>query len=145
MCRKSLRAVLSVLTLFGLSSQLLALNLEELKKQVDEGQAVLLDVREEVEWKRSHLAQSESVPLSTVATDAHARRAISKYTSDPEIKIYAISNKGKRAKVASDMFKRVKANVIPIQEPMSDLVSAGFKEVKGSNAYWQPPIKVLPP
>ncbi|MBI1246897.1 hypothetical protein GC197_03525 [bacterium] len=120
-------------------------DLEKLLKQVEAGKAILLDVREKVEWKKFHLVDSESVPLSTVALDKTARSTIAKYTTNPDVKIYAISKTGQRSKVASDMFKRVDAEVIPVMQSYKELVAAGFKEVKGNDPYWEPPIKVLPP
>ncbi len=119
-----------------------AVDLKEVKKEVDEGKAVLLDVREEVEWKKAHLVKAELVPLSTIATDAHAKKAIEKYTKDPDLKIYAYCQSGKRSVVASDMFKRVKADVIPITQSYQDLLDAGFKQTKGTDPKYDPPINV---
>lgn len=117
-----------------------AVDLEELKKQVDEGQAVLLDVREEVEWKKAHLSKAELVPLSSIATDKHARKAIEKYTKDPEVKVYAYSRTGRRSVLAADMFKRVDAKVIAITQSYQELLDAGFKETKDTDPKLDPPL-----
>jgi len=117
-----------------------AVDLEELKKQVDEGKAVLLDVREEVEWKKSHLTKAELVPLSAIATDAHAKKAIEKYTQDPDLKVYTYCRSGRRSVLAADMFKRVDAKVTPITKSYQDLLDAGFKETKSTDPKYDPPL-----
>lgn len=115
-------------------------DLQELKKEVDDGKAVLLDVREEVEWKKAHLTKAELVPLSSIATDKHAKKAIEKYTKDPEVKIYTYCRSGRRSVLAADMFKRVDAKVIAITESYQDLVDAGFKETKDTDPKLDPPL-----
>ena len=47
---------------------------EQIRAQVDAGQAVLLDVREPEEWDATHLKQAKSVPLSALA-DLQTREA----------------------------------------------------------------------
>ncbi|MBA2114398.1 rhodanese-like domain-containing protein [Bremerella alba] len=140
MIRHLMLVTLSVLGTLSLASIALAVDLKEVKKEVDEGMAVLLDVREEVEWKKAHLSKAELIPLSAMATDKHARKAIAKYKKDPDLKIYAYSNTGRRAILASEMFERVDAKVIPITKTYQDLLDAGFKETKATDPQFDPPI-----
>lgn len=140
MIRRLMLVVLCALGTLSWSTLGYAVDLEEVKKQVDEGQAVLLDVREEVEWKKAHLSQAEFVPLSSIATDKHAKRAIEKYTKDPELKIYTYCRSGRRSVLAADMFKRVNAKVIAITQSYQDLIDAGFKETKDTDPKLDPPL-----
>ncbi|GAA4420028.1 rhodanese-like domain-containing protein [Bremerella cremea] len=145
MLRRTLPIALCVLGIGTLVSVAQAIDLKELKKNVEEGKAILLDVREEVEWKRAHLVDSESVPFSTISTDSMARRAAVRFPSDPDVKLYALSTDGRVSTLASDMFKRVNVEVIALKDSYRSLVNAGFKEVRGNDPNWQPPIPVLPP
>lgn len=140
MIRRLMLVAIGVLGSLAFASFGYAVDLKEVKKQVDDGKAVLLDVREEVEWKKAHLSKAELVPLSSIATDKHARKAIEKYTKDPDVKIYTYCRSGRRSVLAADMFKRVDAKVIPITQSYQELLDAGFKETKDTDPKYDPPI-----
>jgi len=140
MIRRRMFAAFCFLTTLSFATLGFAVDLKELKKDVDQGKAVLLDVREEVEWKKAHLTKAELVPLSSIATDKHARKAIEKFTSDPDLKIYTYCQSGRRSVLAADMFKRVDAKVTPIKQSYQDLLDAGFKETKDTDPMFDPPI-----
>lgn len=142
MIRRLMFVALSVLGTLSFAAIGYAVDLQELKKEVADGKAVLLDVREEVEWKKAHLSQADLVPLSTIATDKHAKKAIEKYTKDPEMKIYTYCRSGRRSVLAADMFKRVDAKVVAITQSYKDLVEAGFKETKDTDPKLDPPIQM---
>ena len=143
MIQRLMFVAMSVVGMLTITSLGYALDLKELKKEVDDGKAVLLDVREEVEWKKAHLTKAELVPLSSIATDKHAKKAIEKYTKDPDVKIYTYCQSGRRSVLAADMFKRVNAKVEAITQSYQDLVDAGFKETKNTDPQYEPPIKVI--
>lgn len=140
MIRSALIFALSVSGALLLGTPSYGVDLKEVKKEVDDGKAVLLDVREEVEWKKAHLTKAELVPLSSIATDKHARNAIEKFTKDPDLKIYAYCRSGRRSVLAADMFKRVDAKVIAITQSYQDLLDAGFKQTKDTDPKYDPPI-----
>jgi len=140
MIRRLMFVALSVLGTLSIATSTYAVDLKELKKEVDDGKAILLDVREEVEWKKAHLSKAELVPLSTIGTDKHARKAIEKYDKDPDVKIYTYCRSGRRSVLAADMFKRVDAKVVAITKSYQDLVDAGFKETKATDPKYDPPI-----
>ncbi|WDI40139.1 rhodanese-like domain-containing protein [Bremerella sp. P1] len=142
MIRRLMFVALSVMGTLSFAAIGYAVDLQELKKEVADGKAVLLDVREEVEWKKAHLSQADLVPLSTIATDKHAKKAIEKYTKDPEMKIYTYCRSGRRSVLAADMFKRVDAKVVAITQSYKDLVEAGFKETKDTDPKLDPPIQM---
>ncbi|RCS50521.1 rhodanese-like domain-containing protein [Bremerella cremea] len=142
------RRVLPLLTILGslaFASNVLAIDLRELKKEIEAEKAVLLDVREEVQWKKAHLVLAVPCPFSKVSMDVEARKFISPYTAVPDLKIYCFSEKGKVAVVASDMFNRVNAKVIPITQPYQDFVAAGFKEKKAGDPDYDPSIPISAP
>ncbi|QDU77267.1 molybdopterin biosynthesis protein MoeB [Bremerella volcania] len=140
MIRRLMFVALCAVGVLSFASSGSAVDLDELKKEVKDGKAVLLDVREEVEWKKAHLSKAELVPLSTIATDKHAKSAIEKYTKDPDLKVYTYCRSGRRSVLAADMFKRVDAKVIAITQSYQDLVDAGFKETKDTDPKFDPPI-----
>ncbi|MFN3149247.1 rhodanese-like domain-containing protein [Bremerella sp.] len=140
MIRCLMFVALSVLGTLSFATLGYAVDLEELKKEVSDGKAILLDVREEVEWKKAHLSQAELVPLSSIATDKHAKSAIEKYAKDPDVKIYTYCRSGRRSVLAADMFKRVDAKVTAITKSYQDLIDAGFKETKDTDPKFDPPI-----
>ncbi len=137
--------VLAVLGILSAASTALAIDLQELKKEIEAEKAVLLDVREEVQWKKAHLVLAVPCPFSKVSMDVEARKFISQYTSVPDLKIYCFSEKGKVAVVASDMFNRVDAKVIPITQPYHAFVAAGFKEKKAGDPDYDPSIPLSAP
>lgn len=142
------RRVLIVLALLGtlsLASTTFGVDLRELKKEIEAEKAVLLDVREEVQWKKAHLEIAVPCPFSKVSLDIEARKFIAPYLEVPGLKIYCFSEKGKVAVVASDMFNRVDAKVIPITQPYQAFVDAGFKERKAGDPNYDPSIPLSAP
>lgn len=137
--------LLTVLGILTLATNVMAVDLRELKKEIEAEKAVLLDVREEVQWKKAHLVLAVPCPLSKVVLDSEARKFISQYTSKPDLKIYCFSENGRVALAASDMFKRVNAKVIPLSQSYQEFVVAGFKEKKAGDPDYDPSIPLSAP
>lgn len=140
LCR--LAAILTTLVCAIFSTTLQAEDLQKLRKAIEEQKAVLLDVREKVEWDKAHLTAAHFAPLSQTSQDKEAKQFISRWTQDPELKIYCYSNTGKRAQVAADMYDRVGAKVIPLKASYRVLLEAGFKETRGADPKYDPRIKL---
>lgn len=136
---------LGILGIVCLVSSTFAIDLRKLKKEIEEEKAVLLDVREKVQWDKAHLVESVPCPFSSVSLDVQARKFIAPYKSVPNLKIYCFSQDGKVAVVASDMFKRVDAEVIAIKDHYQAFLDAGFTEKKGTDPDYDPSIPLSAP
>ncbi|PQO33984.1 rhodanese-like domain-containing protein [Blastopirellula marina] len=145
MDHRRLLILLAVLGTLAIASTTFAVDLRELKREIEAEKAVLLDVREEVQWKKAHLILAVPCPFSKVSMDVEARKFIAPYVEVPDLKIYCFSEKGKVAVVASDMFKRVDAKVIPLSQSYQEFVAAGFKEKKGTDPDYDPSIPLSAP
>ncbi|PQO44444.1 rhodanese-like domain-containing protein [Blastopirellula marina] len=137
--------MLGLLGMFCLASSTFAVDLRKLKKEIEEEKAVLLDVRERVQWKKAHLVESVSCPFSTFSMDVQARKFIAPYMADPNLKVYCFSQDGKVAVVASDMFNKVGAEVIAIKDHYQAFLNAGFTEKKGTDPDYDPNIPLTAP
>ena len=136
---------LGLLGVFCLASSTFAVDLRKLKKEIKEEKAVLLDVRERVQWNKTHLVDSVSCPFSTISMDVQARKFIAPYMADPNLKVYCFSQDGKVAVVASDMFNKVGAEVIAIKDHYHAFLNAGFTEKKGTDPDYDPSIPLTAP
>ena len=103
-------------------------SLETVKKRVAEEKAVLVDVREEAEWKQGHIAGAKLLPLSKLedATDANElKRQL------PKDKIlYVHCRSGVRSLKAAEILKRHGIETRPLKPGYGDLLKAGFKKAE---------------
>ena len=117
-------------------------DLAKLKKAILEEKAIVLDVREKAEWNKAHLKLSRSVPISTISLDKEARHVAASFPEPTEVKIYTLSNTGKRAEVAAQLFKRVGVKVTPLKLSYRSLVDAGFEEKKAGEPNYDSRIQL---
>lgn len=117
-------------------------DLAQLQKAILEEKAIVLDVREKVEWNKAHLKLSRSVPISTISLDKEARKVAASLPDPAEVKIYTLSNTGKRAEVAAQLFERVGVKVTPLKQSYRSLVDAGFEEKKAGEPNYDPRIQL---
>ncbi|RCS50520.1 rhodanese-like domain-containing protein [Bremerella cremea] len=135
---------LSLLAVFALVSPALAVDLKEVQKQVEEGKAVLIDVREEDEWKREHLAHAILVPGSEINSRENRDKALEKIKADPDQKIYCHCKSGGRAKLAARVLGKLGIEVIPITESYREMVDAGFVQATEDGMQVKPREKLTP-
>jgi phage shock protein E len=102
-------------------------SLEVVQNRVTEKKAVLIDVREEKEWKQGHLKVSKLLPLS------HLERGVSKEKLKeflPKDKIvYLHCASGARCIEAAELLTDLGFEVRPLKPGYDAFVEAGFEEV----------------
>lgn len=97
-------------------------SLDDVKKNLGDKKAVLVDVREESEWEDGHLDGAVLVPLSELKQGEKA-------DSLPKDRIvYAHCASGKRCLAAAEILKKQGYDVRPLKDGYMDLLKAGFKK-----------------
>ena len=102
--------------------------LDAIKKNVSDGKAVLVDVRETDEWKDGHLKGARHVALSDLkkgVPEADLKKALPVGSV-----VYLHCGSGKRCLVAADLLKKQGYDVRPLKEGYRDLVRGGFPQDK---------------
>jgi rhodanese-related sulfurtransferase len=102
--------------------------LDAVKKGVADKKAVLVDVREETEWKDGHLKDATLLPLSELKGGVTADKLKEKL-GDAKV-LYLHCGSGKRCLTAADLLKKQGYDVRPLKEGYADLVKAGFEKAK---------------
>ena len=100
--------------------------LEEVKKRVEDKKAVLVDVRELVEWTKGHVAGAVHLPW----------RAMQEKPDDPKIKeklekgmiVYTYCEVGYRSLKAGAILNKMGYEIRPLKPGYQDLIKAGFKK-----------------
>jgi len=99
-------------------------SLDDVRKNVTDKKAVLIDVREQSEWDDGHLDSATLVPLSALKKGEQA-------DSLPKDRIiYAHCASGKRCLTAADILKKQGYDVRPLKAGYMDLLKAGFPQAK---------------
>lgn len=97
-------------------------HLEILKKELADGTAQLLDVREFNEWQAGHLKQAKLVPLSQLEGYQEPDDA------EPDVKTYIHCRSGKRVLMAAPILEEMGfEEVIPLAEGFDELAANGFE------------------
>jgi len=91
------------------------MDLEQVKHDIENKKAILIDVREQNEWDKSHLSSAKLVPLSSLDEG--------EIPSDlPNDKIlYLYCQRGGRAKIASNILNEEGFNSIPLKDSFDEL------------------------
>jgi rhodanese-related sulfurtransferase len=93
-------------------------SLEKIKAAVEKKEAVLLDVREESEWKAGHLKIATFVPLSWLRNES--AEAVAGKVPKGKI-IYAHCRAGGRAMTAAGILKKMGYEVRPLKQGYEEL------------------------
>ena len=104
-------------------------SLDVVKKNLSAKKAVLLDVREDSEWKDGHLKAAQLFSLSKLREGADPKAAIPD-AAKPGMIVYCHCFAGKRAIAAAEMLRKKGYDARPIKEGYNDLVESGFEEAK---------------
>ncbi len=102
--------------------------LADVKKNVEAGKAVIVDVREDAEWKEAHVKGAIHVPQSKLRDEAAAEELIKKLPKDKVI--YTHCRAGGRALACGKLLKEQGYDVRPLKPGIADLLKAGFEEGK---------------
>lgn len=102
--------------------------LDTVKKAVADGKAVLVDVREEGEWKDGRLKDARHLPLSAIKAGVPADKL--KETVPAGKIVYLHCAAGGRCRVAADHLKKQGYDVRPLKDGYDVLVQSGFEKAK---------------
>lgn len=95
------------------------------KMEVEAGRARLLDVREEDEWRESHLAASTLIPSSALLSDEQRPSLLENL--DPKVTTYLHCRRGGRAKRCAELLQSLGYRAVPLEVPYETLIDAGFQ------------------
>jgi len=96
--------------------------LDVVKKNVDEGKAVLLDVRTQTEWDQGHIDGALHLPLDQITQG----KGIDKIPKDKVI--YTFCEVGKRSLTAGRVLAKHELTVRVLKPGYQDLLRAGFQK-----------------
>ena len=124
-----LRALLfGLVASFCCASSCLAVDLKEVQQELSQGKAILIDVREEREWKDAHLEKAILVPGSEINSGEHNEKVLKLIKAESDQKIYCHCKSGGRAKLCARVLGKLGVEVIPITDSYKKMVQAGFEE-----------------
>lgn len=98
------------------------------KKNLNDGKAVLLDVREQSEWDAGHLAAARHFALSDFQDEAKLASLVK--TLDKKKIIYTHCKAGGRALTCGEMLKKEGFDVRPLKPGYQQLLEGGFEKGK---------------
>jgi len=93
----------------------------QIKKSIDDGKAVIVDVREKSEWDTSHVKGAIFLPLSEFK---QTQKAPADLPKDKPVFVHCFS--GKRAMTAAEILKKQGYDARPITSNVDDLAKGGF-------------------
>ena len=100
--------------------------LADVKKYVEAGKAVIVDVREDSEWKESHVKGAIHLPQSKLRDEAAAEELIKKLPKDKVI--YTHCRAGGRALACGKLLKEKGYDVRPLKAGTAELLKFGFEK-----------------
>lgn len=96
-------------------------DLDDIKDQLEDGDAQLFDVREQDEWDAGHLTQASLVPLSSLSEGMEPEGF------DKSKKTYLHCRSGKRVMTAAPLLESMGfSDVVPLDEGFEALMAEGF-------------------
>ena len=113
---------------FALAAEHTRDSLDTVKKALKENKAVLLDVREQLEWDEGHLEAARLLPLSELSKGLTPEK-LSKIAPKDKI-LYLHCASGRRCLKAADLLKKQGYEVRPLKAGYADLLKAGFPPAK---------------
>jgi phage shock protein E len=103
-------------------------SLETIKKNVDTGKAVLVDVRSDEEWNEGHIEGSIFVPVTSLRKGGDPKK-LAKVLPKKKV-LYTFCVVGMRAKTAAYELGKHGYTVRAVKPGYDDLLKAGFKKAK---------------
>jgi phage shock protein E len=100
--------------------------LADVKKNVDAGKAIILDVREQNEWDAGHLKEAILMPQSKLKVDSELAGLLKQLPKDKVI--YTHCRAGGRALACGEILKKHGYDVRPLKPGYDDLIKAGFEK-----------------
>ena len=103
-------------------------SLDTVKKSVADGKALLVDVREEGEWKDGHLKDAKHLALSDLKKGVPVEKLKEKIPAGSVVYLHCAS--GKRCLAAADILKKQGYDVRPLKDGFEVLAKSGFEKAK---------------
>jgi len=97
-------------------------------KRVNDNKAVLLDVREETEWRNGHLKDAKLLPLSIIRKDRLT--AGQKKLLPKDKPVYCHCASGGRVLTVSRILRAKGYDIRPLKAGFGDLLKSGFEKAK---------------
>lgn len=102
-------------------------SLSQIKQNIDDEKALLVDVREKREWDSGHIAGAIFLPLSGLQ-DGVTKDELRPLPKDKILYVHCVV--GKRAVTAGNILERYGYEVRPIKPGYKEMISAGFPKAK---------------
>ena len=103
-------------------------SLDMIKKRVTKDEAVIIDVREEKEWKRGHLKAAKLLSLSDLERGVNKENLDELFPKDKVIYLHCAA--GARCINAAEILEQQGYKVMPIKHSYDELLKAGFEQEK---------------
>lgn len=103
-------------------------SLDTVKKRVSENKAVLVDVREEAEWKQGHIEGAKLLPLSTLKDAKDADRVKKQLPAEKIIYVHCAA--GVRSLRAAEILKQQGFDVRALKPGYKELLKSGFQKAE---------------
>ncbi len=103
-------------------------SLDTVKRNVKEGKAVIVDVREQKEWDEGHLQGAILMPSSKLKVNEDLAELVKKL--DKQTIIYTHCRAGGRAATCAQILKKEGFDVRVLKPGYADLIKAGFEKAK---------------
>jgi phage shock protein E len=103
-------------------------SLKVVKQNVDDGKAVMVDVRSQEEWDQGHLDDSLFLPVTMIRKGKYPAAATKTLPKDKVV--YAFCVVGMRAKRAAIALGKQGYEVRPLKPGYDELLEAGFKKAE---------------
>jgi phage shock protein E len=100
-------------------------SLDEVKKAVASGKAVLVDVRELVEWKSGHIKGAVHMPFRAMQEKIDAQKVKEKFKDKI---VYTYCAVGMRSLKAGQILTKLDIDIRPLKPGYDELVKAGFEK-----------------
>jgi phage shock protein E len=101
-------------------------SLETVKSNVQEGKAVIVDVREQNEWDAGHLKGAVLMPMSKLRKEDQAAELLKTLPKDKIV--YTHCKAGGRSLMCGDILKAAGYDVRPLKPGFDDMLKAGFEK-----------------
>ncbi|HZL90726.1 MAG TPA: rhodanese-like domain-containing protein [Pirellulaceae bacterium] len=103
-------------------------SLETVKKNLKEGKAVIVDVREQNEWDAGHLKGAILMPSSKLKSDKDLAELVKPL--DKKTIVYTHCRAGRRAAQCAEILKKQGFDVRALKPGYEELLKAGFEKAE---------------
>lgn len=100
-------------------------SLEDVKKAVESGKAVLVDVRELVEWKSGHVKGAVHMPFRAMQEKVDTQKVKEEFKDKI---VYTYCAVGMRSLKAGQILVKLELDIRPLKPGYDELVKAGFEK-----------------